>query len=145
MNGLQCDHNINYWHNGPYLGIGPSAVRRVAGRRFGNARSLTKGKRGLSLGDGPSWSERLSPLARLGETWWLGLRLSGGLSPAEARERAEGGLGPEDDPFPAVADGLCEQGVLERRGDRYRLSARGVALADAVGREFLRESAPTLG
>jgi oxygen-independent coproporphyrinogen-3 oxidase len=32
LSGQQCRHNINYWSNGPYLGIGPSAVSKLARR-----------------------------------------------------------------------------------------------------------------
>lgn len=35
--GRQCQHNLIYWRNEPYIGIGPSAVGCVAGRRYRNA------------------------------------------------------------------------------------------------------------
>ena len=149
LKGEECAHNLNYWHNGPYVGIGPSAASKVGNRRFCNPRSLGAWRRAVERGqDATGWSEELAPAQRLGETWWLGLRLAQGLSAAEALERAglevspyAGGSSPAPDSPgsdpESMAERLVEQGLLERTGQRYRLSARGLPLADAVAREFL--------
>ncbi|HVS18092.1 MAG TPA: hypothetical protein VMT18_05790, partial [Planctomycetota bacterium] len=103
-------------------------------------RSVGEYRRALDGGDvaaAVSWSERLGPRERLGETWWLGLRTTAGVDPEFARVRA--GLGPgEDAAARATADGFVGQGLLERTaGGRYRLSARGWPLADAVSSAFV--------
>lgn len=137
--GQECRHNIGYWQNAEYVGIGPSAVSKVGNRRFGNPRSIEPWKRPVLRGESAAeWSEELEGPARLGETWWLGLRLGVGLSAAEARERAcwsppEG----EPDRAETTAEVLLGQGLLERDGARFRLSERGLPLADGVGRRFL--------
>src|SRR5688572_25754761 len=38
--GHHCRHNVNYWRNGDYLGVGPSAVSKVGTTRQGNVRSI---------------------------------------------------------------------------------------------------------
>jgi oxygen-independent coproporphyrinogen-3 oxidase len=139
--GSACLHNINYWKNGQYLGIGPSAVSKVGVSRLGNARSIATYKRQVQAqGHACAWSETPSSLARLGETWWLGLRLAEGLEATDARRRAEISareMGEERDPAVPIAQRMLELGMLEREGDTYRLSASGLPLADAVAREFL--------
>ena len=139
LDGEESLHNLRYWHNGTYVGIGPSAVSKVGHRRFGNVRALGPYRRRVERGQPATvWEETLSPLSRLAETWWLGLRLREGLAPAEARRRA--GVAAVDlasDPVLEVARQLDSQGLLERAGERYRLSRRGLPLADAVAREFL--------
>jgi len=140
--GEECRHNLNYWRNGAYVGIGPSAVSKVRWRRFGNPRSIAAWRRAVERGRAATaWEDELEPLARLGETWWLGLRLAEGIAPEEARERA--GLSPEEGPdgAVAVAERLAGQGLLSRVGGRYRLTERGLPLADAVAREFLQPAA----
>ena len=105
--GRECRHNLGYWENRPYVGLGPSAVSAVPPHRGGNVRSLG-GYRARVARDGHAleWRETLGPLARLGETWWLGLRLSRGVDPREARASA-GVQGTGDDPALAAARRLA--------------------------------------
>jgi len=143
LEGAQCRHNVNYWRNGDYAGIGPSAVSSVAGARFGNPRSLAAWTASVGRGEsGAAWSERLAPPARLAETWWLGLRLAEGVDPAAARARAGGGAGgiaEADDPTTPLVRELLEDGWLRRgEGPRVALSERGLPVADAIASRFLR-------
>jgi oxygen-independent coproporphyrinogen-3 oxidase len=141
--GHLCQHNVNYWENGDYVGIGPSAVSSTLGERRGNVRSVGEYRRALDAGlpeSAVNWRERLEPIARLGETWWLGLRTRAGVDPAAARARA-GLTDREPDPALATAEGLVELGLLEPAPDgRLRLTERGErggAQADEVSREFI--------
>ncbi|MFA5554998.1 MAG: radical SAM family heme chaperone HemW [Phycisphaerae bacterium] len=40
--GFQCRHNLNYWANKPYIGIGPSAASYWQGKRRQNVKNITK-------------------------------------------------------------------------------------------------------
>lgn len=134
--GRLCDHNVNYWHNGVYLGIGPSAVSKVEHTRGGNVKSVSAYNRLVGeRGDAWHWSETPTALQRLAETWWLGLRLAAGLTAEQARERA--GYVGADDPCARIAEALASEGFLERDGDLYVLSSRGLPLADAIAKRFL--------
>jgi oxygen-independent coproporphyrinogen-3 oxidase len=138
--GEQCLHNVNYWRNGPYLGLGPSAVSRVGDRRWGNPRALMRWQRAVEAGgpasDWVAWEERPGPGVRLGETWWLGLRTAEGVDPAAAR-RAAGWPEELEDPSLAACKELEGSGLLERAGEAWLLSERGLPLADHVARRFL--------
>ncbi|MBM3989873.1 MAG: radical SAM family heme chaperone HemW [Planctomycetes bacterium] len=140
LNGHQCAHNVNYWNNGTYVGVGPSAVSKLGFERSGNVRQLGEYRRRMAHDEDPrDWDERPSAWARLGESWWLGLRRTEGLSALEAWTRA--GLTdwrPEADPALDIARRSSEQGWLEQIGERWALTQRGWPLADAVAREFLR-------
>lgn len=139
--GCRCDHNLGYWGNGDYVGIGPSAVSAVGGIRGGNPKGISAYRRAMEGGSGAiSWTEQLEPLERLGETWWLGLRLSEGLDPTLARSRA--GWTGAADPALEVAARLAEEGLLQERDGRWSLTARGIPLADGVAREFLLLEGP---
>ena len=136
LSGHECRHNVNYWRNGPYVGVGPGAASHVSGMRFGNPRALEAWRRiAVGGGDPTFWSERLDPAHRLGETWWLGLRLAEGLDPATALEIA--GVNPVDDPCLPTAKRLALEGLLAESGGRWHLTARGLELSDAVSTEFL--------
>ena len=136
----ECAHNLNYWHNGSYVGIGPSAASKVGHRRFARPRSVARWTHAVDgeLPAAEAWSyhEELTPAARLGETWWLGLRLTDGVDPAAARGTAGFSLG-EPDPCVATADALVADGWLEPRDGRYRLTHRGLPLADHLAARFL--------
>ena len=139
--GHACQHNINYWHNGPYVGLGPSAVSKVGHVRGGAARSLPLYQKQMAEhGFALAWRESLEPAARLAETWWLGLRLREGLDPEEARQRA-GFSGPSD-PALAVAERLQREGWLQKQGARFRLTQRGLPLADSLAAQFFSELVP---
>jgi oxygen-independent coproporphyrinogen-3 oxidase len=133
--GQQCLHNVNYWSNGPYLGIGPSAVSKVGLTRFGNPRSIAPWRQAIDAGRFPAaWEETPDPRTRLGETWWLGLRTRAGVEPASACRTAAFD-GP--DPTAGVRADLVERGFLEELDGRFRLSRRGLPVADAIARRFL--------
>jgi len=38
--GCECFHNINYWHGGEYIGLGPAAASHYNGKRFRNRNDL---------------------------------------------------------------------------------------------------------
>ena len=136
LSGQECHHNVNYWRNGPYVGVGPGAASHLEGLRFGNPRALEVWRRAAAGGGDPTlWSERLDPSHRLGETWWLGLRLAEGLDPAAALEVA--GMASADDPCLPTAERLSLEGLLDQSGGRWRLTRRGLELADAISVEFL--------
>ncbi len=139
--GQACLHNIGYWRNQPYVGVGPGAVSRIGELRFGNPRALGPWRAAAEARrDATAWCERSSPLARLGETWWLGLRLNDGVDPDEARATS-GYTATGDDPAVGEARRLEQLGLLERAGARFRLSERGLPLADGVGRCFIELAA----
>ncbi len=135
--GRVCEHNRKYWRNEPYLGIGPSAVSYIAGVRTGTPRDINDYRKRIAhAGHAQTWTETLEPLNRLGETWWLGLRRTEGVSPVEARAAAR--YDAPIDPMLDVASTLVQQGLLELAQDRYRLTPAGIPLADRVAAEFLQ-------
>ncbi len=78
--GFQCGHNLTYWRNQPYLGIGPGAASYIDGARATTLPSLDEYSQKLLSGNSPSQdSERLAAKAALAETLMLGLRLTDGV------------------------------------------------------------------
>lgn len=135
----RCRHNEGYWRNAPYVGLGPGAVSKVGDVRFGNPRSVGEWKR-ATLADGfaATWEEQPDAAERIGETWWLGLRTLDGVDPSHARAVAGIEETPgEPDSAEREARTLEDQGLLEHVAGRWRLTPRGLPLADAVARRFL--------
>jgi oxygen-independent coproporphyrinogen-3 oxidase len=136
--GRRCEHNVNYWENGTYVGIGPSAVSKIGNTRSGNVKVIAAyNRRAQEEGGACVWEETPAPAARLAETWWLGLRLAEGVTAHDARRRA--GFDAVLDPAEPIARRLVEQGLLAHDGARFALTGRGLPLADYVAKQFLAE------
>ena len=79
--GSECRHNINYWQNNEYVGLGPSAVSYIEGRRFENTHSINEYIEAVK-GEKPHIlkSEKLSKLRRAGETAAVKIRMTEGIN-----------------------------------------------------------------
>jgi len=124
--GFASRHNRLHWTGGAYLGLGPSAQSYVAGRRFGNVSDLSAYNAFLRTGTFPvTESEQLSAADDACERLVFGLRLTEGITLKETGALAFSGLA-------GKVDELIGDDILERRGERVRLTARGRRYADTV-------------
>jgi oxygen-independent coproporphyrinogen-3 oxidase len=133
--GRECRHNLIYWHNGDYLGLGAGAVSCLAGRRCTAVRDIEEYCRLVESGLEP-WVEveELAPEARFRETVVMGLRLTGGISLTELERRF--GLRAEEY-YGETLHRLIRQGLLLLAGDNLLLTARGLLLANQVMAELV--------
>lgn len=78
--GRLSRHNMNYWREGEYLGVGPGAAGYLSGWRYKNTGSFAEYVRRLSAGKFAFASgERLKPEAAAGEASVLALRTADGV------------------------------------------------------------------
>ncbi|HOA74517.1 MAG TPA: radical SAM family heme chaperone HemW [Phycisphaerae bacterium] len=133
--GLECRHNLRYWHNLPGIGIGPSAASYWQGRRWRNLPDTAEYVRRLNAGQSPAIDvEELSPRDRAGETAMLALRTIEGIDPDRFR-RTTG-----FDPLELFADAIrshVQAGLLVAEPHRIALTQHGLLLADMVMADFL--------
>jgi oxygen-independent coproporphyrinogen-3 oxidase len=129
--GFECHHNLLYWTQGDYLGLGPSAQSFLSGVRFGNVADLTSYESALSEGRLPV-DERvtLSPEEQLRDAVIFGLRLERGIPTVQLNSHGEN-YGCVD-----VVETLRAQHLLEEWADRTRLSAEGRLHADTVAEKL---------
>ncbi len=125
----RCAHNMGYWTEGDWWGIGPGAHSHVAGTRWWNVRHPAAYGARIAAGNSPGQArEVLAESERQLERVMLGIRLAEGypvtmLGPA-GRMNAES----------VVAEGLASPGAFAR--GRIVLTRRGRLLADAVTRKL---------
>ncbi|MBC7227107.1 MAG: radical SAM family heme chaperone HemW [Thermoflexales bacterium] len=130
-----CRHNLTYWYNELYLGLGAGASSWWGGRRWTNARHPEEYIRRLAAGRSVAEEVEEIPLRlEMGETMMMGLRLVEGVS--DARFRARFGVGLAE-AFGAELARLVGQGLLEWDGRTARLTPRGRLLGNWVFREFV--------
>jgi oxygen-independent coproporphyrinogen-3 oxidase len=133
--GHRCAHNLNYWANGEYVGLGVGAASFRGGVRSVHTRSLERYvTAALDRRAIPSEAERLEGRRRAGEAIMLALRTAQGVSLRAFKERY--GIDVMADYAPIVAR-FADTGLLERIGDSVRLTRRGRFLANDVCGAFI--------
>lgn len=136
--GAVCEHNLVYWRNEAYLGIGPSAAGYVGGERYKNAPDLAVYVERVEAGELPTLeSEQLDPRATAGETVMLELRLRTGLD----RQRFTARFG--CDPVAMFAATIEKHRAalhLRVERDAVVLTRAGMLVADEVISDFLAAS-----
>ncbi len=133
--GAACRHNLVYWRNESYVGVGPSAAGYVAGRRYKNISDNAAYVSAVESGrDAVAEEERLDREASMRETMMLGLRLVAGVERARFKQRFAA------DPAEVFRDVIAphvEHGWLAVDPFGVRLTDRGRPLANRVMRDFL--------
>lgn len=143
---LSCKHNLQYWHNQPYLGLGAGAHGYANGVRTANVlapatyikRCLEGSLRPFPLTPATQNSIRIDGQAEIGETLMMGLRLTHeGVSRQEFAARFGRDLA---ETFPEEIDDLIQKSLVEWGGeqnDRLRLTPYGRLLGNQVFSRFV--------
>lgn len=133
--GCQCRHNINYWENGPYLGLGAAAVSCIDGRR---QQRISEPLRYCELieGEKPVVGEEewLEPEASFRETVIMGLRMTQGVSRERLRQRYNMDI---ETCYGPTLTRLMNQGLLELSATTLRLTSTGRRFANQVMAELV--------
>jgi oxygen-independent coproporphyrinogen III oxidase len=133
--GFQCRHNINYWLNEEYFGVGAGAVRYLTGNRIKNIEDpliyCEKIERGESV---IKESESLDPEASFRESVVMGLRMVKGVSSERLLSRYGIDLQLY---YGETLQKLLESSLLEFHKPYLCLTAKGRALANRVMAELV--------
>jgi len=125
--GYACRHNLLYWTNGEYLGLGPSAQSYLDGTRFGNVADLAAYDTALAASRLPIEDRiRLSKDEQIRDAVIFGLRLIQGIPTRHLHQHAA------NYGHAAVTAQLLAQQLIEEDGKCSRLSARGLLQADTI-------------
>jgi len=132
---FRCRHNLAYWRNLPYVGLGPSAAGYVHGWRYKFApdlRTYVDGYRGCR---GPeAFAERLGPVRRAMESAMLALRTADGIPASEFAER----FGQEMlRTMQETLEPLAASGLVQITDARITPTLRGMLLQNALAAELL--------
>jgi oxygen-independent coproporphyrinogen III oxidase len=134
--GQECRHNLVYWHNRPYLGIGVAAHSYLNGHRLANITNLDDYLAAFSRGVLPekNMDELISPELQVAETIILGMRLGEGIGIASVRERCGVDLRSR---YRRPVREMTVLGLLEYSSGNLRLTRRGRLLSNEVFWRFL--------
>ncbi|KAI7256759.1 hypothetical protein KC345_g10930 [Hortaea werneckii] len=132
--GLESRHNITYWRNEDYYGLGAGAHGYVGRQRHMNIKGVNPyieaSRSGLPRLD----SFPISEQEAMEDFMMVGLRMREGVSGVAFRAQFGKSL---EDVFAASLHKMLEAGLLEQAGDTYRLSKQGILFGNDVFGEFV--------
>lgn len=138
--GRQCRHNLNYWENGDYIGLGAGAASGFNGERTKNTNLPARYITAIEA-EGTAVESREQPDRRqsMGEAVMLGLRLSAGLNLSNFEKQF--GISFKE-AFGETVTRLENMDLLKISNGQISLTREGLFLADSVIVEFISEPEP---
>ena len=133
---FESRHNLMYWDNAEYYGIGAGASGYVDGVRYKNHGPIRHYLSAVDAGNARITEEHLSQKEQMEEEMFLGLRKKSGVSIARFEEkfgRSFEGI------YGEIVKDLTQQGLMQIDGDRVRMTKRGLFLGDTVAERFILE------
>ena len=134
--GFESRHNLMYWDNAEYYGIGAGASGYVNGIRYKNHGPIRHYLSAVEEGNARITEEHLSQKEQMEEEMFLGLRKKSGVSMARFEEKFGRSF---DGLYGETVRDLVQQGLMQIEGDRVRMTKRGLFLGDIVAERFILE------
>ena len=129
--GYECRHNIGYWERTPYLGFGTGASTLFEEKRYTNPSDIETYR--ISYEE-KFHGESLAREEQMEEFMFLGLRMMQGVSRTAFWEKFGENI---ENIYGEQIHKLKDIKLLEERGDRIRLTEKGIDVSNAVFVEFM--------
>ena len=133
--GFECRHNLNYWNNNSYAGLGPSAVSYIGGVRLENVKDIKEYIGRFDKDEDLAVSrEELPPVQMAKETASVKIRTKEGIGYGWFKDKTgfdfleleKTGL-----------ESLAGQGLIEYNEKNARLTYKGFLFSDTVSSALL--------
>jgi len=134
--GFESRHNLVYWDNAEYYGLGAGASGYVDGIRYKNHGPIRHYLEAVEAGKARITEEHLTLEEKMEEELFLGLRKKTGVSKARFEEKFGISF---DQRYGQVVASLTEQGFLVPDDKQVRMTKRGLFLGDTVAEKFILE------
>ena len=134
--GFESRHNLMYWDNAEYYGIGAGASGYVDGVRYKNHGPIRHYLKAVAEGSARINEEHLSQREQMEEEMFLGLRKKSGVSMVRFEEKFERSF---QELYGEIVKDLVQQGLMQLDGDCVRMTKRGLFLGDTVAERFILE------
>lgn len=134
--GFESRHNLVYWDNAEYYGLGAGASGYIDGIRYKNHGPIRHYLEAVESGKARITEEHLTLEEKMEEELFLGLRKKTGVSKARFEEKFGVSF---DQRYGQVVASLTEQGLLVPDDKQVRMTKRGLFLGDTVAEKFILE------
>ncbi|HFU4117726.1 TPA: radical SAM family heme chaperone HemW [Streptococcus suis] len=133
--GFESRHNLMYWDNSEYYGLGAGASGYINGMRYRNRGPIQHYLKSIrEKGHSRLHEEFLSQTEQMEEEMFLGLRKKTGVSIERFEEKF--GISFEDRYGQVVRD-LKNEGLLQEEDRWLRMTKKGLFLGDTVAERFI--------
>ncbi len=133
--GRECVHNLVYWKNLGYVGVGAGAFSFIDGVRTSNEKDISKYIDGINKHTRTKpFRENLALNQCASETVVMSLRLRRGISNTDFYKRFGYNI---EDQFREQIHGLSKDGLVSYEDERLKLTEKGLFIADTVMAEFV--------
>lgn len=133
--GFECRHNLKYWNQEEYIGLGPDAYSFLDRKRYSNPGDIEKycfsAEKSAFI---KNVQEILSDENMVFEFIMLKLRLTKGINVVEFYNKF---LFDFNDKYKKQIDHLQKYGLIEQSGDYFRLTKRGMDISNYVFEQFM--------
>ena len=134
--GFESRHNLVYWDNAEYYGLGAGASGYVDGIRYKNHGPIRHYLEAVEAGKARITEEHLTLEEKMEEELFLGLRKKTGVSKKRFEEKFSVNF---DQQYGPVVEELTQQGLLVPDDKQVRMTKRGLFLGDTVAEKFILE------
>lgn len=133
--GFESRHNLMYWDNVEYYGVGAGASGYLNGIRYRNRGPIQHYLKAIAAeGHSRLGEDILTKDEMMEEEFFLGLRKKAGVS--ISRFEAKFGVSFEER-YGAIVVELVADGLLIHEGDIIRMTRKGLFLGDTVAEKFI--------
>lgn len=135
LTGCESKHNLSYWQDVDYLGLGSGAHGYWQGVRYENPREIDDYIRMLHAGALPAAiEEQVDKKSHMEEFCFLGLRTAQGIDRKAFQAKFTVDL---FDVYGEVIEKLVSQGLLQHTGSGIALTSQGMKYGNQAFAEFL--------
>ncbi|MFD1203858.1 radical SAM family heme chaperone HemW [Sporosarcina contaminans] len=128
-------HNLIYWDNDEYAGVGAGAHGYLKGERYANIGPLKKYMEQTDNGNRPLFNiHTVSQKEQMEEEMFLGLRKLKGVTFSEFERKF---TTPLKEVYGEQLDELVEKGLIQVKDDRVQLTRKGIFRGNEVFQRFL--------
>lgn len=128
--GFECKHNLTYWHNDFYIGIGPAACGYIEGMRYENINDIEKY---IEQNDKAEEKTEITQIEKACQTAVLGLRLIRGIDVTEYKQKTGFEI---NEIFGNSIRKNLKLDFLRVKDNRLSLTEKALPIADSVLSDF---------
>ncbi|MCI7678266.1 MAG: radical SAM family heme chaperone HemW [Streptococcus orisratti] len=134
--GRESRHNLMYWDNAEYYGVGAGASGYIDGVRYRNRGPIQHYLKGVAQGNPRLEEEVLTKQEMMEEEFFLGLRKKEGVSISRFEEKFAENF---SNCYGDIVEKLTRDGLVQVTDGRLRMTKKGLFLGDTVAEKFIVE------